>query len=39
LGAELFCSEVWFVLLLARGFERAPQRANALPLPRKHINH
>jgi len=32
LAADLFHTEAWFALLLAHGFERAPQRVHALPL-------
>jgi hypothetical protein len=32
LAADLFHTEAWFALLLAHGFERAPQRMHALPL-------
>jgi hypothetical protein len=32
LAADLFHTEAWFALLLAHGFERAPQRVHSLPL-------
>lgn len=33
MAADLFHTEAWFQLLLAHGFERAPHRVHALPLP------